>query len=256
MRWMIVAILIGLSSYPVGASQHRETSTVKTTKTSLPQKRLDVPVYKPPLLGSPRGRVAGGTRGANPNEPVLSALAPNHTGFSTHARPTLYWYLSKTSAHPIEITLTDQQSVKPLLTWHLSPNQPQGIQQIALANHRITLKSGVEYNWSVRLITDPNRPSKDVVTGGSIVLTPLSRGLRAYLKQVGPTRAPFVYAQAGLWYDAVMALSSMIDAAPQNHALRQQRAALLKQVGLAHVASADLRDGDGVGAASLKPNTN
>src|SRR5574341_537812 len=41
-----------------------------------------IPLYKPPLLGAPGGRVGGGTRGPARDMFVLSALAPNHTGTS------------------------------------------------------------------------------------------------------------------------------------------------------------------------------
>ena len=44
----------------------------------------------------------------------------------------------------------------------------------------------------------------------------------------------------GLWYDAVIALSDMIEAAPNNGLLRKQRAALMQQVGLPEIAKYDL----------------
>jgi hypothetical protein len=50
-----------------------------------------------------------------------------------------------------------------------------------------------------------------------------------------------VYAQHGVWYDAIAALSSQIDATPEDPTLREQRAALLDQVGLSEVAAYDRR---------------
>jgi hypothetical protein len=41
-----------------------------------------------------------------------------------------------------------------------------------------------------------------------------------------------VYADAGVWYDALAALSEAIDAHPKDAALHQTRADLLQQVGL------------------------
>ena len=40
------------------------------------------------------------------------------------------------------------------------------------------------------------------------------------------------YAGAGIWYDAIAALNELIAAAPQDAALRTQRSALLREVGL------------------------
>ena len=53
------------------------------------------------------------------------------------------------------------------------------------------------------------------------------------------TNAVQVYAEAGLWYDAIMAISELIEADPTNAELRQQRAALLEQVALPGVAAHD-----------------
>ena len=41
---------------------------------------------------------------------------------------------------------------------------------------------------------------------------------------------PSLYAEAGLWYDAVAALGDLIDRAPTDRALLDQRSALLRQV--------------------------
>ena len=49
-----------------------------------------------------------------------------------------------------------------------------------------------------------------------------------------------LYAEAGLWYDALSSLSDLIEATPDNPGLRQQRAALLKQVGLTDAAASDV----------------
>ncbi len=48
-------------------------------------------------------------------------------------------------------------------------------------------------------------------------------------------------ARAGLWYDAMGCLCSLIDADPRNDKLRRLRARLLKDVGLNGVAEWDLR---------------
>jgi hypothetical protein len=50
---------------------------------------------------------------------------------------------------------------------------------------------------------------------------------------------PAVYAQSGLWYDAVDEISKLIYANPADGALREQRASLLAQAGLAHAAAYD-----------------
>ena len=255
MIWFLVAMLIGLSPYTGITQDHRIPNTaehkfiahkdtlpvVVTTKSPVTTQSEDVPLYNPPQRGAPAGRVAGGTRGFSEDLPVLSALAPNHTGLSVHPQPTLYWYLSKALPYPIEFTLIDDRTVTPLLEQRLSPNQHPGVKPIHLADYHVSLQPGMTYQWFVTIVIDPDQRSKDVVTGGAIALTASPDGLPSQLAQAGPAGAPFVYAQAGLWYDAVMAVSQLIDNAPQDHKLRRQRAALLAQVGLASIAKAELQ---------------
>jgi hypothetical protein len=47
-----------------------------------------------------------------------------------------------------------------------------------------------------------------------------------------------VYAGAGLWYDALQSLDELINAGTDVERMRQVRASLLEQVGLAKVAAA------------------
>jgi len=56
--------------------------------------------------------------------------------------------------------------------------------------------------------------------------------LQSKLAATSAADAPFVLAEAGLWYDAFDALSQQIDASPGNETLVAQRASLLDQVGL------------------------
>ncbi|HSD51643.1 MAG TPA: DUF928 domain-containing protein, partial [Candidatus Methylomirabilis sp.] len=55
------------------------------------------------------------------------------------------------------------------------------------------------------------------------------------LTQAGKADLPFLYAEAGYWYDALSALSEQIEATPQDPAPRKHRAAMLVQVGLPEI---------------------
>ena len=52
---------------------------------------------------------------------------------------------------------------------------------------------------------------------------------------------PSIYAESGIWYDAIMAISELIEASPKDMNLRKQRAGLLEQVGLPEVAEYELK---------------
>ena len=61
----------------------------------------------------------------------------------------------------------------------------------------------------------------------------------AQLKQASPAQLPALYAEAGIWYDAIDQLSKQISADQSNRQLRERRAALLEQVGLREAAAFD-----------------
>jgi uncharacterized protein DUF928 len=190
-----------------------------------------VPVYNPPSRGAPGGRIGGGTRGGG-NIFVLSVLAPDHSGFTTKEQPSLYWFISKPTSLPVEVTVMDPQGIKPILETQLpSPTKP-GIQRVRLADYNIHLAPGAAYRWFVAVVPDADRRSKDILAGGAIERVALQEDVTAKLAKASDKEVPFVYAQEGLWYDALNSISDLIDAAPQNQELQNQRTALLKQVGL------------------------
>ncbi|MDP2827815.1 MAG: DUF928 domain-containing protein [Sulfuricellaceae bacterium] len=191
-----------------------------------------VPMYKPPLRGAPASRVGGGSRGMADNLPKIAVLAPDHTGYTTQEQPVLYWYLSKPVAIRLEITITDDKTIQPLLEKRLEVPAKAGIQALSLKDHGIHLKPGAEYSWFVGLVADAKQRSSDVIAGGTIARKEPAAALQAKLAKSSPKQVPFVYAEEGFWYDAIASISSLIAAHPEDQALRQQRAALLEQVGL------------------------
>ena len=202
---------------------------------------IDMPMYKPPPRGAPGGRVGGSSRGIGDGLPMLSVLAPDHTGLTTQEQPSLYWYLSKPTTYPVELTIIDDQTIQPLLEKRIGgPIQP-GVQRVRLADYSLRLSPGVLYRWSVALVVDADNRSRDILAGGFIQRIALPEVLPAKLARAGMAQTPHIYAEAGLWYDALTAISDLIDTSPNAPALRQQRAALLEQVGLSEIAEHDMR---------------
>lgn len=196
----------------------------------------NVPEYIPPKRGAPAGRVGGGTRGGSQgNAFVLSVLAPDHSGFTTNEQPSLYWYISNSTTLPIELTLMDPEGVQPILETRLPPPIKAGIQRVRLADYNIHLAPGAAYRWFVAVVPDADRRSKDILAGGAIERVEMTEDLKTKLAQSKADESPSIYAQAGIWYDALRSISDLIEASPQNQELHKQRTALLTQVGLPSV---------------------
>jgi hypothetical protein len=208
--------------------KQKQPPTTDTKKASQPS-----PVYKPPQLGAPGGRVGGGTRGIGGDALSLVALAPNHVGLTTQAQPTFYWYLSGTPNFPLIFTLIEYKAVKPLVEKQITMPAKDGIYGISLKEYGISLEPGTTYRWFVSIVPDQDRRAKDLVAGAMIELASPSEALNA--KVHGSTdrvKTAYAYAEEGIWYDALMALSDAIDSNPGNVDLQQQRITLLNQVGI------------------------
>ncbi|ETX05188.1 MAG: hypothetical protein ETSY2_24425 [Candidatus Entotheonella gemina] len=208
-----------------------------------PVKARKLLLFKPPRVGRPKTRlVGGGTRGTA-SIVELSALTPEQSGLTVQEQPSLFWYLSKTTTDPIELIVSVDRAEQPMLVTRLRPPSQPGIQRVRLTDYNISLKPGVTYRWFVALITDPERRSKDIIAGGGVERIPLSDAIRSQLGQAQAEHVPHLYAEAGLWYDALATISDLIDATPADAGLRQQRAALLEQVGLTSIAAYDATNG-------------
>lgn len=200
----------------------------------------EMPIYKPPLRGAPAGRLAGGSRGNEKEGPFLCALAPDHVGLTVKEQPCLHWFLSKGTELPVEFTLIEAEEITPLVEERIPcPEQP-GIQRISLKSYGIQLKRGVRYEWFVSLVPDSDQRSKDDIAMGVIERSEPSKALEAELSGIERTRHPFIYAENGLWYDALETVSDLIERNPDHPAFRRIRASLLDQVGLGRVAQYDM----------------
>jgi hypothetical protein len=197
--------------------------------------------YKAPAgaLGAPAVREAGGTRKGNGDLPAIYVLAPNHVALTTQAQPVLFWYQSAPSGASFKLSLVEPKKPEPLVSATSGKADKSGINALRLTDWKVTLKPGVEYRWNVALIPDPEHQSNAEVAQGVIKRIDPPAGLEEKLSKASLAERAEIYAQAGLWYDALQSISSAIAADPKDDSLHQMRASLLKQGGLGDAAGAD-----------------
>jgi hypothetical protein len=202
------------------------------------------PSFVPPKRGKPAGRVGGGSRDTGGDAwPVLAALVPEHVGRTVSDQPSLFWYIDAVpkAGTQLVFALIDEDSVEPIREISLDAPAQAGVQRISLSAYGVKLEPGVEYEWSVALVVDPEQRSNDIIASGWIDrLKEAPEGLESRTQEGAATSAVNAYAELGLWYDALSAISDLIDQNPGDALLKQIRAALLQQVGLGEVARAEL----------------
>jgi len=215
----------------------------KATQTSASQPKSDPitkPIlYVPPRKGAPAAglRRGGGTRGTNESLPMISLLAPDHVGFTLQEQPVLFWFTPTNHNLSYEFTLIGDNADAPLIEAKLASPARGGVQQIRLADYKAKLVPGERYLWSVALVMDPDEPSANVVAKGAIERVTRDKLEQPLSGDITKADTPRRYAEAGVWYDALMAISELMQANPVDMDLPRQQTALLEQGGLAEVAS-------------------
>lgn len=200
--------------------------------------------YVPPKRGIPKNTQATGSRGCTQPEQSLHAsltlLVPkDHDGLTTLSYPTFFWHVS--APVPMAFALTERGAVQPLWEQQIQP-QISGIVQLEMPRNLPELVPGKEYRWSVTLLCNSERPSANPFIQTWIQRVPATPALTQKLTAVTSNRdRASIYAQAGLWYDTLSAISSAHTVNPNDPFITEERLLLLDQVGLNQVTAHERR---------------
>jgi Domain of Unknown Function (DUF928) len=226
---VLLTIAVALADATFALAQGSPAPPTPTTESA----EAGSPVYKPPLRGAPGGRVGGASRSAvriSTPLPVIEQLAPaDHAGLTATATPTLYFYVSRPVAWPIQFTISAPMQPAPVLEVTIPSPAQAGIYALRPGDYRIHMSPGLTYTWSVSIVLDPRAWSRNIVASSTIVFDPTLSTSAALA--VPPLRRAALLADAGLWYDAVAA-------AAEAQSLDRHAAldALIHQAGLSQAA--------------------
>lgn len=195
-------------------------------------------IYTPPAGATSATRVGGATRGPSA-APGIAVLAPDGTGQTTLAQPTLYWFTPVAIDQPVEVVIVDEATDKTVYETTLDGHIAAGVSALPLGKFRVSLRPDRDYRWSVSVVRDQNQRSMDSFASGTIRRTEMPRRLAVTLNKTAAPEMPYFLAENGLWYDALAVLSVRIMRDPDDKELRAARASLLDQVGLHEAAAAD-----------------
>jgi Domain of Unknown Function (DUF928) len=198
--------------------------------------------YVPPGGTKRTSRTKGaGSRGCDrAASPELQLLAPNdHIPTTASTHPTFYWYISVTKL-PVRLTLVEPGVVKPIVDRRFIVTRP-GVVGVKLPSDVPGLVVGKQYRWTVAIVCDEERPSANTYAYSWISRVAATPELKSKLAEVSNSsqNRSLVYAQAGIWYDA---LSSSI----MNYEINNQDklfSRLLAQAGIPGLNNQKLQPG-------------
>lgn len=196
--------------------------------------------------GLPGRRLGGGTRGeCSLNTSQLTALVPeNNLGMTQEARPKLFFYLPQTSKPKLmEFVLQDENN-NVIYEKTFTATGAKGIININLSEEasRPALAIGKNYRWFLSIICNPQRREHDVAVDGWVKRVALDIKTTQLLERATPVERVNLYANKGLWQDAIATLAELMYKQPNNSQLSATWTQLLHSVKLDAIAKVPLLD--------------
>jgi len=233
---IITAALVAIA-LPVFAGDVIKVAT-ETEKPGGSSKRR---LYMPPANLAPlreKTRVQSGATRSARAPTTLRAVAPEHTGFTIKAQPTLFWYSSRRVDVPVEIVIEAAEGplAAPLVDKRFQPPFEAGLHSVSLAELGISLETGREYSWRVIVVVDEARRSNDVYAGANIARVQEPEAFASTLSSASAEEHPRIYASAGLWYDALSSIERLRHAASDGAKVRADCRDLLDEQSLQQVS--------------------
>lgn len=195
----------------------------------------------PPDIGKPKTTTGGGQRGCESEaqenqstpsgEKPLTALIPETGwGLTTAEQPTLWFYVPYSSSLSGEFVLMDEANQTVYQT-PLTLTGTPGIISLSLPSTAAKLEIGKRYHWYLNIYCQPEQPP--LFVEGWIKRVELSSDIKVQLEQATPQQRVALYADNGIWHDALTASAELRRTDPKN----AEWAALLQAIGRDNVAS-------------------
>jgi hypothetical protein len=211
---------------------------------------IEVAQYVPPKnLGTPRS-VGGGTRGGrceadldeNRTDLFLMALMPNlesepkNFGTTVSESPEFLVYIPQTVARQAEFVLKDEEG-NDLYRTIFEISGEEAIASLTLPSDEIKLESGINYSWYFSLICNPQDFRKNVETQGWTQRVELNPNLITTLETADPITRSQLYAENGVWHEAIAILAQLRQEQPTDPILAQAWQNLLESANLGEIAA-------------------
>ena len=183
-------ILVGVFFFLISLNSKVSTATESEQNTA---------EYQPkPGRKRTQARKPGGYRGELCNfdsQDYLTLIVPtNHIPLTTSSHPTFWWYVNSIK-YPIKFTIYEPGQSTPLYTQELLIEEPSII-SLKLPHH-LSLEIGKQYRWTVAVICNQKRPSKNIYA-------------KAWIERIENINTKSLkfqclsnYAAEGIWYDAL-----------------------------------------------------
>ena len=235
-----IPISMVLSSISLGSVQaNTSDSSVRGHKAPILISQLFTPGRR---TGAPESTSDGASRsGFIPKKDSLISLMPKKQVWLTFdERPTFYWHISEIDATEATFLLIDENED---LVYEKDITLPQkpGYFAFTLPAEAPGLKVDKQYRWFLE-VSNSSRIDDIVTVEGWVKRTKPSLAVQMKLNQLEPKHRSKVYADAGIWHNAIDNVAQQRCIAPNDSTTMLYWNQLLTSVGLNKIVSESMNN--------------
>lgn len=167
-----------------------------------------------PDLNAPGNRESGSSRSESclePGESLVALMPDSNYALTRNGHPRFFFYLPPTNAEAVNFILYHEESGAVFYEGHFSIEDKSGIVSLSLPDNGLqqSLEADEAYYWYFSVVCASNDPNRNEVVSGTVQrITPDAETAEA-IAAANPQTLPAVYAQAGLWQDALAAAAAL-----------------------------------------------
>ncbi|BAY62551.1 hypothetical protein NIES22_26250 [Calothrix brevissima NIES-22] len=246
-----IPVFLQLATTPTIATQAQAQVNSASLTQKPTQSLLISQAFKPPQRGSAPPSAGGATRGSSycvQKNQLLTALLPKENiGLTFSERPSFFWYVPKDTVKTAQFSILvegDENSIEDDVVYETTLNVPDkpGIMKFTLPETSTPLKVGKRYHWYLTLVCDRQNPAKNPNLEGWVERVQPEAKLSKALEQADLRKRPALYADAGIWHEAITSLVALRCAEPNNFKVTADWRKFFQSVNLSQFASEPILD--------------
>ncbi|EKQ70651.1 protein of unknown function DUF928 [Leptolyngbyaceae cyanobacterium JSC-12] len=195
--------------------------------------------FKPPSRGTAPPTAGGATRGESclKGPKHLTSLVPkDRLGLTYSGNPTFHWFVPKSPARTAKFLLLGNDDADVVYETTLSLPSESGIVSFTLPEDGPSLEVGQQYHWFLVVGCSQIDQGANPSVEGWVERVSPETNILSQLKQATAAGRVKIYADNGIWHEAVTTLVTLRKTNPTDKALLAGWSELLKSVGLDAIA--------------------
>ena len=179
------------------------------------------------------------------DQPLFRALVPKprdkemNYSLTTSRSPVLFVYVPQSTAQSIEVMLKAEDGAKTLYKTILPTPATSGILRLNLADPAMqAFQPNKRYQWSISLVCESEFITDKATVEGWIERIEPTAELTKKLEKATTQDRSFIYAEAGIWHEALQNIDDVRQLQPRDAAIAEDWRSLLTSAGLESIIKA------------------